>query len=89
MLFIAMFKDRADRLLRIPLRISGQATFEPPRLPHKCFGRRIRVVRTISRVQRVASPLLTTVPLLIIDDLGTRKLPLTAAEELLEIIMRR
>jgi len=27
--------------------------------------------------------------LLIIDDLGMRKLPLTAAEELLEIIMRR
>ena len=33
--------------------------------------------------------LLSTVPLLIIDDLGMRKLPLTAAEELLEIIMRR
>jgi DNA replication protein DnaC len=33
--------------------------------------------------------LLTTVPLLIVDDLGMRKLPLTAAEDLLEIIMRR
>ena len=33
--------------------------------------------------------LLTTVPLLIVDDLGMRKLPVTAAEELLEIIMRR
>ena len=33
--------------------------------------------------------LLSTVPLLIIDDLGMRKLPLTPAEELLEIIMRR
>jgi DNA replication protein DnaC len=33
--------------------------------------------------------LLATVPLLIIDDLGMRKLPLIAAEELLEIIMRR
>jgi DNA replication protein DnaC len=32
---------------------------------------------------------LLTVPLLIIDDFGMRKLPLTAAEELLEIIMRR
>jgi DNA replication protein DnaC len=32
---------------------------------------------------------MTTVPLLIIDDLGMRKLPLTAAEDLLEIIMRR
>ena len=33
--------------------------------------------------------LLTTVPLLIIDDFGMRKLPLTAAEVLLEIVMRR
>jgi DNA replication protein DnaC len=32
---------------------------------------------------------LSTVPLLIIDDLGMRKLPPTAAEELLEIVMRR
>jgi len=30
-----------------------------------------------------------TVPLLIIDDLGMRKLPHTAAEDLLEVIMRR
>jgi DNA replication protein DnaC len=29
------------------------------------------------------------VPLLIVDDLGMRKLPHTAAEDLLEIIMRR
>jgi DNA replication protein DnaC len=35
-------------------------------------------------IERVA-----TVPLLIIDDLGMRKLPATAAEDLLEIIMRR
>jgi DNA replication protein DnaC len=32
---------------------------------------------------------LSTVPLLIIDDLGMRKLPHTAAEDLLELIMRR
>ncbi|MGH7375121.1 MAG: IS21-like element helper ATPase IstB [Candidatus Rokuibacteriota bacterium] len=32
---------------------------------------------------------LTTLPLLIIDDLGMRKLPQTAAEDLLEIVMRR
>jgi DNA replication protein DnaC len=32
---------------------------------------------------------LSTVPLLIIDDLGMRKLPHTAAEDLLEVIMRR
>jgi DNA replication protein DnaC len=31
----------------------------------------------------------STVPLLIVDDLGMRKLPATAAEDLLEIIMRR
>jgi DNA replication protein DnaC len=33
--------------------------------------------------------LLSSVPLLIIDDLGMRKLPATAAEDLLEIVMRR
>ena len=32
---------------------------------------------------------LTAVPLLIIDDLGMRKLPHTAAEDLLELVMRR
>jgi DNA replication protein DnaC len=31
----------------------------------------------------------TTIPLLILDDLAMRKLPQTAAEDLLEIIMRR
>jgi hypothetical protein len=33
--------------------------------------------------------LFASVPLLIIDDLGMRKLPVTAAAELLEIVMRR
>jgi len=32
---------------------------------------------------------IATVPLLIIDDFGMRKLPHTAAEDLLEIVMRR
>src|SRR5258708_16396147 len=32
---------------------------------------------------------LPTVPLLVIDDFGMRKLPLTAAEDLLQIVMRR
>jgi DNA replication protein DnaC len=32
---------------------------------------------------------LTSVPLLIVDDFGMRKLPITAAEDLLEIVMRR
>ena len=33
--------------------------------------------------------LFSTIPLLIIDDIGMRKLPATAAEDLLEIVMRR
>jgi DNA replication protein DnaC len=33
--------------------------------------------------------LFSTVPLLIVDDLGMRKLPASAAEDLLEIVMRR
>ena len=32
---------------------------------------------------------LATAPLLIVDDLGMRKLPVTAAEDLLELVMRR
>src|SRR5438132_9957725 len=44
---------------------------------------------TIDRTRKQHMNLLSTVPLLIIDDLGMRKLPPTAAEELLEIVMRR
>jgi DNA replication protein DnaC len=40
-----------------------------------------------TRKQRMAE--LAQIPLLIIDDLGMRKLPATAAEDLLELIMRR
>jgi DNA replication protein DnaC len=40
-----------------------------------------------TRKQRMAE--LASVPLLIVDDLGMRKLPATAAEDLLEVIMRR
>jgi DNA replication protein DnaC len=43
----------------------------------------------IDDTRREHMELLQTVPLLIIDDLGMRKLPLTAAEDLLEIVMRR
>ena len=42
---------------------------------------------TGTRKQYVA--LVTAIPLLIIDDLGMRRLPQTAAEDLLEIVMRR
>ncbi len=40
-----------------------------------------------TRKQRLAE--LQAVPLLVIDDLGMRKLPATAAEDLLELVMRR
>ena len=43
----------------------------------------------IDGTRREVMETLMNVPLLIIDDLGMRKLPLLAAEELLEIIMRR
>ena len=43
----------------------------------------------LAGTRKAALALLTTVPLLIIDDLGMRKLPHTAAEDLLEIVMRR
>ena len=44
---------------------------------------------TLDGTRKERMELLSTVPLLIIDDLGMRKLPPTAAEELLEIVMRR
>ena len=44
---------------------------------------------TIDGTRKEHMELLATVPLLIIDDLGMRKLPSTAAEDLLEIVMRR
>ena len=44
---------------------------------------------TIDGTRKVFLADLATVPLLIIDDLGMRKLPHTAGEDLLELIMRR
>ncbi len=44
---------------------------------------------TIDGTRREKMTELATVPLLIIDDLGMRKLPATAAEDLLELVMRR
>ena len=44
---------------------------------------------TIDGARKEFMETLATLPLLIIDDLGMRKLPPTAAEELLEIVMRR
>jgi DNA replication protein DnaC len=44
---------------------------------------------TLDGTRKVLLTNLATAPLLIIDDLGMRKLPHTAAEDLLELIMRR
>jgi DNA replication protein DnaC len=44
---------------------------------------------TMDGTRKELMELLSTIPLLIIDDLGMRKLPSNAAEELLEIVMRR
>ena len=44
---------------------------------------------TLDGTRKEVFAALSTVPLLIIDDLGMRKLPPTAAEDLLELIMRR
>jgi len=44
---------------------------------------------TIDGTRKEQMELFSTVPLLIVDDLGMRKLPATAAEDLLEIVMRR
>src|SRR5436190_18594907 len=44
---------------------------------------------TLDGTRKQQMELFSTVPLLILDDLGMRKLPATAAEDLLEIIMRR
>ena len=44
---------------------------------------------TLDGTRKVYLADLAAVPLLIIDDLGMRKLPHTAAEDLLEVIMRR
>ena len=44
---------------------------------------------TLDGTRKELMELLSTIPLLIVDDLGMRKLPPTAAEDLLEIVMRR
>lgn len=44
---------------------------------------------TLDGTRKQQLEIFATVPLLIVDDLGMRKLPPTAAEDLLEIVMRR
>ena len=60
------------------------------RHPQTAKYRRTRLfVLTLDGTRKAFFADLTAVPLLIIDDLGMRKLPHTAAEDLLEVIMRR
>lgn len=54
---------------------------------HRLFEDLLLASVSEKRAAHVAK--LTEVPLLIIDDLGMRKLPTSAAEDLLEIVMRR
>jgi DNA replication protein DnaC len=54
---------------------------------HRLFEELVFAEVTEERSQLVAT--LAEIPLLIIDDLGMRKLPASAAEDLLEIVMRR
>src|ERR1700687_252869 len=74
---------------------------EPPGPGHRPNGHSAGLPRALSRSSRAArrtgrgcrrwhaQRIYGDVPLLIIDDFGMRKLPLTAAEDLLEIVMRR
>ena len=72
-----MPRRRAGADGRAPAEISWSSN--PPQSPSRCS----------SPPRRDYLTELTRVPLLIIDDLGMRKLPHTAAEDLLELIMRR
>lgn len=54
---------------------------------HVLFEELLPASATGERAEAVAA--YSEIPLLIIDDLGMRKLPASAAEDLLEIIMRR
>ncbi len=70
----------------------GQAAIEQG---HKVLYREAHVLldeladATLDGQRKQHMEMLETAPLLIIDDLGMRKLPATAAEDLLELIMRR
>jgi DNA replication protein DnaC len=54
---------------------------------HRLFEDLVLAAATAERNELIAE--LSEIPLLIVDDLGMRKLPAAAAEDLLEIIMRR
>ena len=57
------------------------------RAAHKLFEDLVLAEACGEREQTIAT--LCEIPLLILDDVGMRKPPITAAEDLLEIVMRR
>ncbi|MGP6157543.1 MAG: ATP-binding protein [Vulcanimicrobiaceae bacterium] len=59
----------------------------PYREAHRLFEELVFANATGERSELIA--VLTEIPLLIVDDLGMRKLPASAAEDLLEIVTRR
>src|SRR5438552_1960238 len=77
-----------QRALR-QLRLSGMAAGLEPRLlqAHALVDELAEAQLAGTRKQFLAQ--VTTVPLLVLDDLGMKRLPHTAAEDLLEIVMRR
>jgi DNA replication protein DnaC len=54
---------------------------------HRLFEDLVLAEATGERAEEIAT--LVAIPLLIVDDVGMRKLPASAAEDLLEIVMRR
>jgi len=81
---IALLSQFFRKFLRSEERVSNAQRTNPAR-------RRLNDIAdaTLDGTRKQHMELLSTVPLLIIDDLGMRKLPPTAAEDLLEIVMRR
>ena len=76
----------AQAIGRAAIQQGHRVLYREAHILHRRDRRRRRIDGTRKRLHR---RILATVPLLIIDDLGMRKLPPTAAEDLLELVMRR
>jgi DNA replication protein DnaC len=76
---------RAVNIVATPVELSEYLVFH--REAHQLFEELVFANATDERSDLVTT--LAEIPFLIIDDLGMRKLPASAAEDLLEIIMRR
>ena len=94
------FIDRREDALFLGPGGTGKSHWRKPSdRPRSCRATRCSIARRISCWRKSAKPpgwqrkqymeSISSVALLIIDDFGMRKLPQTAAEDLLEIVMRR